>query len=254
MKTIPTFNFIYFRTKHDLEGVSLVFAISISSFILQDEIEELEPLFDYSRVQPVNPITIDDDFDDDEGVICVDSKKRKTSQTVEDEKKTNGKGVKVVDIEDQDDDWLPPPPKSASNAQRSIDEDSTLKKLRLKKQELASFAESAKQLLKDVEESSKFEINDALQSSVDGVDENSAENSERAKIVISVQDKDGTKQIRMFMDDKFERIVKTYADKLKCDLKQIVLSFDGDKISSSETPANLGMEDDDIIEVHVKSC
>lgn len=36
-------------------------------------------------------------------------------------------------------------------------------------------------------------------------------------------------------------------------MKLIVLSFDGDKISSSETPASLGMEDDDIIEVHVKS-
>ncbi|ESW14966.1 hypothetical protein PHAVU_007G033000 [Phaseolus vulgaris] len=213
--------------------------------------EELEPLFDYSRVQPVNPIAIDDDFDDDD-VICVNTRKRKTFQTVENEKKTNEKEVTAVDIEDQDDDWLPPPPESAGNTQKSIDEDSTLKKLRLKKQELASFAESAKQLLKDVEESSKFEVNESLQSSGDCVDEKSPEHSERPKIVISVLDKDGTKQIRMFMDDKFERIVKTYADKSKCDQKQIVLSFDGDKISSSETPASLGMEDDDIIEVHVK--
>jgi len=51
-------------------------------------------------------------------------------------------------------------------------------------------------LLKDVEESSKFEINDSLQSS--GVGEKSPDHSERPKIVISVQDKDGTKQIRMF--------------------------------------------------------
>ena len=35
----------------------------------------------------------------------------------------------MVDIED--DDWLPPPPKIASNAQKTTDEDSTLKKLRL---------------------------------------------------------------------------------------------------------------------------
>jgi len=46
-------------------------------------------------------------------------------------KKPDEKGVTGVDVEDQDDDWLPPPPKSASNAQKSIDEDSTLKKLRL---------------------------------------------------------------------------------------------------------------------------
>ncbi|RDX82250.1 hypothetical protein CR513_36987 [Mucuna pruriens] len=235
---------------------------------MMDETEDLEPLFDYSRVQPPNPISLDDDFDDDEDVICVDSKKRKHSQPVGNEN-TRGKEVPVVDIEDQDDDWLPPPPKISSNAQRTIDEDSTLKELRLKKLELASFAESAKKLLQDVEESSKMESYNSLQSSVDdGVDEKSLEHSERAKIVISVQDKDGTKQIRMFMvynsfsrytlcrqctDDKFERIVKTYAEKIKCDVKQIVLSFDGDKISSSETPASLGMEDDDIIEVHVKS-
>lgn len=49
---------------------------------------------------------------------------------VENEKKeTNVKGVEVVDIED--DDWLPPPPKVVSKAQRSIDEDSIVKKLRL---------------------------------------------------------------------------------------------------------------------------
>ena len=36
----------------------------------------------------------------------------------------------MVDIDD-DDDWLPPPPQVSSDAQKSIDEDSTLKKLRL---------------------------------------------------------------------------------------------------------------------------
>ncbi|XP_027363634.1 uncharacterized protein LOC113871079 [Abrus precatorius] len=218
---------------------------------MMDETEELEPLFDYSRVQPLNPTFLHDDFDDDE-VICVGSKKRKTSQNVENEK-INVKGAPVVDLEDKDDDWLPPPPKISSNEQKTIDEDSTLKKLRLKKQELASFAESAKNLLKTVEETSNSEIYNSLQSSTDGVNEKTSEHSERAKILISLQDKDATKQIRMFMDDTFERIVKTYADKIKCDVKQIVLSFDGDKISLSETPANLGMEDNDIIEVHVKS-
>ncbi|KAL2324146.1 hypothetical protein Fmac_023204 [Flemingia macrophylla] len=220
--------------------------------MMTDETEELEPLFDYSRVQPQNPIYLDaDDFDEDEDGICVGTK-RKASQLVGNQK-AHGKSVPVVDIEDNEDDWLPPPPKISCNAQRNIEEDSTLKKLRLKKQELASFAESAKQMLKDVEESSKFEISNSLQSSENDVKEKSSEHSERGKIVISVQDKDGTKQIRMFMDDKFERIAKSYAEKIKCDLNRIVLSFDGDKICSSETPASLGMEDEDIIEVHVKS-
>ncbi|KAK7280415.1 hypothetical protein RJT34_25479 [Clitoria ternatea] len=213
-----------------------------------DETEELEPLFDYSRVQPLNPISLDDD---DEDVICVVNKKRKTSQPVENEKQGHVKAVEVVDLDD--DDWLPPPPKISSNDQKSIDEDSILKKLRLKKQELASFAESAKQLIESFEEAAKVEMYNSMQSSVDDVSEKTKEPSERAKIIISLQDKEGAKQIRMFMDDKFERIVKTYAEKMKCDLKQIVLCFDGDKISLSETPASLGMEENDIIEVHVKS-
>ncbi|XP_057427723.1 uncharacterized protein LOC130721015 isoform X2 [Lotus japonicus] len=216
---------------------------------MMDEPEELEPLFDYSRVQPLNNFVCLDD-DEDEDVTCA-AKKRKSSKPVENEKKeTNVKGVEVVDIED--DDWLPPPPKVVSKAQRSIDEDSIVKKLRLKKQELVSFAESAEDLLKSVEESANLESSNSCESSTDSVSDKAQKPSERAKILISVQDKDGTKQIRMFMDDTFERIVKTYAEKIKCDLKQIVLSFDGDKISLSETPASLGMEDDDIIEVHVK--
>ncbi|XP_061356539.1 uncharacterized protein LOC133300967 [Gastrolobium bilobum] len=215
---------------------------------VMDESEEFEPLFDYSRVQPPSVVCLDDD---DEDVVCI-AKKRKTSQPVENAK-TNVKAVTVVDIEDQDDDWLPPPPKTSSNAHSMLDEDSTLKKLRLKKQELVSFTESAKNLFKTVEESTKKEMCNSLPSSMDDVSEKTSEPSERAKILISFQGKDETKQIRMFKDDKFERIVKIYAEKISCDLKQIVLSFDGDKVSLSETPASLGMEDNDIIEVHVKS-
>lgn len=156
--------------------------------------------------------------------------------------------MNVVDLED--DDWLPSPPRVTGKAHKKTDEeDSTLKNLRLKKQELAAFAESAKKMLETVENSVEIENSN----SVDDVSEKTSKPSERAKILISVQDKDETKQIRMYMDDRFERIIKTYAEKMKCDLKQIVLSFDGDKISSSQTPASLDMEDNDIIEVHVKS-
>lgn len=70
---------------------------------------------------------------------------------------------------------------------------------RLKKQELVSFAESAKNLLQTVEESAKLEICNSLQSSTDDVSEKTSKPSERAKILISVQDKNETKQIRMFM-------------------------------------------------------
>ncbi|CAJ2630637.1 unnamed protein product [Trifolium pratense] len=225
-----------------------------------DETEELEPLFDYSRVQP-KIICLDDD-DDDDDVVCVVTKKRKKnsqSQHVENgnEKKTNVEAVPVTSVVDlEDDDWLPSPPKVTSKKaqkKKTDEEDSTLKNLRLKKRELASFAESAKKLLKSVEDSVEMDNLNLLHTSKDDISEKTSKPYERAKILISVQDKEGTKQIRMFMDDNFERIIKTYAEKMKCDLKQIVLSFDGDKISSSETPASLGMEDDDMIEIHVKS-
>lgn len=54
-------------------------------------------------------------------------------------------------------------------------------------------------------------------------------------------------------DDKFERLFKMYADKLKLDQKSLVFCFDGDKISPTATPDELDMEDNDIVEVHIKS-
>lgn len=54
-------------------------------------------------------------------------------------------------------------------------------------------------------------------------------------------------------DEKFERFFKLYAEKVKVDVKKLVFCFDGDKISPAETPDSLGMEEDDMIEVHVKS-
>lgn len=40
---------------------------------------------------------------------------------------------------------------------------------------------------------------------------------------------------------------------MKLDAQKLVFSFDGDKINPSETPESLGMEDEDMIEIHVKS-
>ncbi|RYR37172.1 uncharacterized protein [Arachis hypogaea] len=207
--------------------------------------DELEPLFDYSRVQP--PVIPLDDADDDDDKDAVPPKKGKTSHdpVVPEKKKTDVKPVPVVDIDDEDD-WLPPPPKVSTDAHKSIDEDSTLKKLRLKKQELQD-------LFKTVEESEKSEICDSPKSSMDDTSEKTSKPAERPKILISIQDKSEKKPVRVYRDDKFERIFKMYAEKLGCDQNKIVLSFDGDKISPSETPDILGMEDGDMIEVHVKS-
>lgn len=57
----------------------------------------------------------------------------------------------------------------------------------------------------------------------------------------------------MMQDDKFERLFKLYAEKSKVDVKNLVFCFDGDKINPGETPDSLEMEDNDMIEVHVKS-
>lgn len=71
---------------------------------------------------------------------------------------------------------------------------------RLRKQELASFTESAKDVLQAVEESVKRDLGASLQSSVGTVTEQESKpTTERAKIIISIQDKDETKQFRIYM-------------------------------------------------------
>lgn len=62
-----------------------------------------------------------------------------------------------------------------------------------------------------------------------------------------------TQYLCFVQDDKFERLFKLYAEKVQVKLDNLVFSFDGDKISTNATPDSLGLEDDDIIEVHVKS-
>ncbi|KAI4357731.1 hypothetical protein L6164_001662 [Bauhinia variegata] len=219
---------------------------------MADFTDEFEPLFDYTRVQPLNNIVyLDDDDDVDED--CA-KKRRKVSVPVVEKEKTDTKVVQVVDGEETEEDWLPPPPKVSNNVQIVVGEDSTLRELRLKKQELVSFAQSAKDMLQTVEESAKREFGNSLQSSFEAVSEKTPKpQPERVKIVICIQNKDEQKQFRIYMDDKFERLFKMYAEKQKLDPKHLVFSFDGDKINPSQTPAGLEMEDDDIIEVHVKS-
>ncbi|KAG6398897.1 hypothetical protein SASPL_140368 [Salvia splendens] len=253
--------------------------------------DEFEPLFDYTRVQPAPVICLGDDLD---GTPDFASKKRRISDTTDEKKQdVNSKDVKVIDCdgkeEEEEEDWLPPPPKNLDTNSKSIGEDSTLKALsagyvlqgtlaslihRLERQELASFAQSADDVVRAVEESPV------------------EPQRERAKLVISIQDKDELKQFRVYIvalvlhseadtssmedmllfsaanknkilvltksiinvqDDKFERLFKIYADKTKLDVKNLVFCFDGDKVTPDQTPNSLGMEENDILEVHVKS-
>lgn len=216
--------------------------------------EELEPLFDYRRVQPFstpfNPICLDDDSPDSSPVL---SKKRKKIDSAVENKEDKNEAVLVIDCNEKEQDWLPPSPKISAHTSNLV-EDSTIKEIRLKKKELASFAQSAKDELRDVEESVKRDLSASLHSLQDSVAElPSKPSTERAKIVISIQDKDGAKQFRIYADDKFEKLFKLYADKVQLGLQNLVFCFDGDKIDLNATPSSLGMDDDDIIEVHVRS-
>lgn len=223
---------------------------------MADSTEELEPLFDYSRVQPLGVVCLDDEDDVDSSQAFSSNKRRKISEpVVVEDAPENTKVIQIVDCDENKElDWLPPPPKVSGDVQKLLGENSTIKELRLRKQELVIFAQSAEDVLRAVEESAKRELVSSMQSSLEAVtDQPSKPPCERLKIVISVQDKDGLKQFRMYMDDKFERLFKMYADKVKLDIKNLVFCFDGDKISPAATPDGLGMEDNDIIEVHVKS-
>lgn len=218
-----------------------------------DTTEELEPLFDYRRVQPFNIICVDDDDCSDSTSVPSPKRRKIPSTTTVEKEEKDEKVIRVVKNQKEDEDWLPPPPKVTTNVQK-FSEDSTLKELRLKKQELVSFAQTAEDVLRAVEESVKREHSSSVPFSLESAEkEQSKPPCKRAKVTISVQDKEGLKRLCVFMDDKFERIFKIYADRAKLDLQSLVFRFDGDKISPTATPISLGMEDDDIIEVHVKA-
>ncbi|XP_010523294.1 PREDICTED: uncharacterized protein LOC104801669 isoform X2 [Tarenaya hassleriana] len=214
-----------------------------------DDGEELEPLFDYHRVQPMNFVCIDDDELD--SPVKPAPKRAKASETVVEKADED---VKVITVA-VDEDWLPPPPKVISNGGDLSGEDSTIKALRLKRQELLSFTKTAEDVMREVETSSrrKVDLFSDPSSEVAGKTLQEPQNG-RVKIVIKIQDKDGPQQYRVYADEKFERLFKMYADRAKLNPQNLVFCFDGDKIDPTTTPDTLGLEDDDMIEVHtVKS-
>ncbi|KAL0700888.1 hypothetical protein Bca4012_057010 [Brassica carinata] len=212
--------------------------------------EDLEPLFDYHRVQPSNFVCIDDDDDSDVSEVPV-KKRAKASHTVA-KKDEDVKVVKVIEVAG-DDDWLPPPPKVVFDKSKESGEDSTIKALRTKKMELMSFTKTAVDVMQEAKESAKKEAQVSLKPSSEApAQAPPGPINDRAKIVITIQDKAGQKQFRVYADEKFERVFKMYTDKEKLDPKNLVFTFDGDKIDPSTTPSNLEMEEGDMIEVHTK--
>lgn len=231
-----------------------------------DSEEEFEPLFDYTRVQPCKVVLLDDDSLDSPPGGCKKKPKIKDSTV---DKKDGNKDVDELEIinvkEDKtievDEDWLSAPLKITTDKTK-LAEDSVIREFRMKRLELESLAQPAKDILREVEESVKQEIAaaesnkrnlSAESGATDGGKDHLARPSqEREKIIISIQNKDETKQFRVYMDDKFEKVFRLYADRLKLDLQNLVFSFDGDKISPTATPGGLGMEDNDIVEVYFK--
>lgn len=214
------------------------------------EVDDLEPLFDYHRVQPHNLVFLDDD---DTPPIPCPKRTKVLNPAVGKNVGVDMRELEVVDCEEEEEeeDWLPPPPKVM--VQKQLVEDSAIKELRLKKQELVSFAKSADDVIRAVEESVKRKLDSSMPAALEAESEKVSKPAvERAKIVVSIQDKGGLKQFRVYADDKFERLFKMYADKVNLDQENLVFCFDGDKIGPEATPASLEMEDNDIIEVHTK--
>ncbi|KAI8029958.1 DEAD-box ATP-dependent RNA helicase 51 [Camellia lanceoleosa] len=71
--------------------------------------------------------------DGSDSSLAFSPKRRKLSYTIVEKVDKNEKFIKVVDCEDkEDDDWLPPSPKVSADTLK-LDEDSTIKELRLEK-------------------------------------------------------------------------------------------------------------------------
>ncbi|XP_049934877.1 uncharacterized protein LOC116258126 isoform X1 [Nymphaea colorata] len=227
--------------------------------------EELEPLFDYSRVQPI--VLSDDDSLDVAPPIHNEKRQKCSTSTVQKVE------IDAVVIADDEEDWLPPPPKAASNGENVSKESSILLELSwrscnwvqmksqsdgdvcpvrepwTRRQELALLtSESVDDVFRVAEESALRE----LQSYGEKVEHESV-HCERDKIILSIQDKDGLKQFRVYKDDKLEKLFKMYAEKVKGDLEKLVFCFDGDKVSPTATPEALGLENDDMLEAHIKT-
>ncbi|KAK8940304.1 hypothetical protein KSP40_PGU004276 [Platanthera guangdongensis] len=237
----------------------------------QSSEEEFAPLFDYSGVQLPGFHYLSDDDSDFSPLVSKSNRKRKNScvklwngkeiVNVLDEQEKDGKG----DIKkDEEEDWLPPPPKIPKIAPAVVQDKTLLAlrfcflnsflELRSTKLELASLAEAARDLLNSASEFGNDDDVLILENSAAGVKGvKCLEKVERERILISVQDKDGHKQFRLFADDKFERLFKIYAQKANLKLESLAFSFDGERVSPTATPAGLGLENDDIIEVHVKA-
>jgi hypothetical protein len=65
-------------------------------------------------------------------------------------------------------------------------------------------------------------------------------------------DKGQPKTVKYNYERNFEKLIKRLADQHKCDPNAVKLEFDGDPIDPSQTPADLELEEDDLIDCVLK--
>ncbi|KAJ1284234.1 hypothetical protein BS78_03G189400 [Paspalum vaginatum] len=214
--------------------------------------EDLEPLFDYKRVQPRITFRFDDsDLEKADIFKHCNKRPRVDAAAAEEEGKPGEKAAaaKVLDVDEED--WLlPPPPKAVFRP--TAEENSAMRELRLKKQELAKIAESAHSMFQEFDESANKEVGKPSEPIILDEEPELQVEKAREKIVISIQDKDGQQQFRIYKDEKFDKLLKAYAKKAKLNPSVLSFVFDGEKINPSSTPKDLDLEDDDMIEVRHK--
>jgi hypothetical protein len=231
----------------------------------EDEEDEFEPLFSYSRSVGPAPTFLSDDSDDEDEVIIAAAPRRKPEtvpakgpQTPTPQKAST---TSVV-LDDDDDSWLLcSTPKLPTMPQPT--ENLALLQLRQKRRELMMLQEaSSPGALKKVEEAARMQAQQRVQaeSSPSVVralkpqvepSSDAPTSEEMEKVLIKFQNKSGNCQsIRIFSNDKFEKLFTVYANKVQTSLSSLSFRFDGDQLSPSTTPKELDMEDGDVIEVY----
>lgn len=240
---------------------------STPSIIVVDaeEEDEFEPLFEYGGSVGPAPTFLSDDSDDEDDVIITAAPRRKPD-TVPAKGPTTPIPQKAsttsVVVDDDDDSWLIcESPKLPMMPQPT--ENFTLLQLRQKRRELEMLQEaSSPGALKRMEETARMQAQQRVQAesspSVVRALKPQVEPSSDAptsemmeKVLIKVQNKSGNCQsIRIFSNDKFEKLFIVYANMVQASLSSLSFRFDGDQLSPSTTPKELDMEDGDVIEVY----
>ncbi|KAF3795167.1 hypothetical protein EJ110_NYTH05818 [Nymphaea thermarum] len=80
-------------------------------------------------------------------------------------------------------------------------------------------------------------------------------NSESVDEVFRIAEESALRELQSYGEkgDKLEKLFKMYAEKVKGDPEKLVFCFDGDKVSPTATPEALGLENDDMLEAHIKT-